>query len=85
MSRKLKLGGQTWTVRIGEDPPSPDVQLLVFFCLTSGQRPYRVVQVARDRIPDQAMLDRMPADDLGDLFEASGSMDFPRGYPTYDE
>lgn len=81
--RKLRADGDRWRVQLGERPPSPDVQLVLFFCLTTDQRPYRVVEVPRERLPDDGALALLGKEKLKELFRASRSMDFPRGFPTY--
>ncbi len=83
MSRSIKADGDTWTVRVGERPPSPDVRHVLFFCRTTDQRPYRVVEVPADRVADGDAVDRLSDDDLRELFAASRSMDYPRSYPVY--
>lgn len=83
MGRSIKADGDTWTVRVGERPPSPDVRHLLFFCRTTDQRPYRVVEVSADRVADGEALDRLSDDELRELFAASRSMDYPRSWPAY--
>ncbi len=82
MRRKMKADGDTWSVRLGERS-GPEEQTLLFFCLTTSQRPYRVLQIPRERLPGEAALEALSADELKELFAASGSMDFPRNYHGY--
>lgn len=74
MPMKIKADGDTWKARLGERPPSPDVQVVLFFCVTTDQRPYRVSQVSRERVPDAAGLEALSAEELRELFDASQSM-----------
>jgi len=53
---------------------------VLFFCETSGQRPYRVVEVPRDRIDGPEELEALSERELMELFRASRSLDFPRTY-----
>ncbi|MFQ5678169.1 MAG: hypothetical protein ACE5HP_01760 [Gemmatimonadota bacterium] len=79
--RKIRADGDTWVVRLGERPPSPDRQVVLFFCRSTDQRPYRVVEVERGDLPDEAALNRLSRRELEILFEGSRSMDFPRSFP----
>lgn len=83
MSRTIRADGDRWAVRIGERPPAPDLQQVLFFCRTTDQRPYRVVEVPADQVPDAEALEALSGDQLQELFRASRSMDFPRSYPSY--
>lgn len=76
--RTLKAGGDTWAVRLGRRPPGPDMQVVLFFCRTTDQRPYRVVEVPTERLPDEESLAALSRAELEELFESSRSMDFPR-------
>lgn len=53
---------------------------MLFFPVTSDQRPYRVVEVPEEEIEDQAALEALPEERLRELFGASSSMGFPRTY-----
>ncbi len=83
MSAKIKAKGDSWRVRLGETPPGSDTRPILFFCTTTDQRPYRVVEVALDRFRDEEALAAATDEELRSLFEASRSMGFPREYPTY--
>jgi hypothetical protein len=83
MDRKIKAAGDTWQCRLSAEASEPDVRPLVFFCVTNDQRPYRVVEVSRDRIDGPDALAALSDEDLEALFEAARSMGFPRDYPTY--
>lgn len=81
--RKIKADGDTWSVRLAERPEAGATRTVLFFCVTTDQRPYRVAQVPGDRIPDASTLERLSDAELEELFAASRSMDFPRGYERY--
>lgn len=81
---KLRAEGDTWRVRLSGEPASrEDASLLVFFCETTDQRPYRVAEVPRNRVPDAGTLASLDEDTLRELFRGSVSMGAPRSYPTY--
>jgi hypothetical protein len=77
---KIKAAGDSWSARIGESPADPEKQTVVFFCVTNGQRPYRVVEVPRRQLESQEALESLSGEELKALFDASVSMDFPRSY-----
>ena len=76
----IKAAGDTWSVRIGERPADPELQAIVFFCVTNNQRPYRVLEVRRERIDGPEALESLSAAELRELFDASSSLDYPRTY-----
>lgn len=80
MSATLKADGDTWRVRFGGTEQEP---VVLFFCVTTDQRPYRVVRVAPGRFSDGAELDALSADDLRALFRGSRSLGAPAEYPSY--
>lgn len=80
MSATLKADGDTWRVRLGGTGQEP---VVLFFCVTTDQRPYRVVRVAHGRFSDGAELDALSADDLRALFQGSRSLGAPVEYPSY--
>lgn len=80
--RQIRADGDRWSARLARGPSPGEPQVVLFFCLTTDQRPYRVVEVPRERIPDDDALLALPAAELEELFESSGSMDFPRNYHT---
>lgn len=80
MTRRIKADGDRWRVQLGQDPPAPGRQTILFFCETTGQRPYRVVEVSRDRVEGPEELEALSDRELRELFEASRSLDFPRTY-----
>ena len=79
MSRTLKADGDTWRVRLGGTEPEP---VVLFFCVTTDQRPYRVVRVAQGRFSGDD-LDQPSEDDLRALFQGSTSLGAPVEYPSY--
>ena len=83
MDRKITASGDTWTVRLGTEPTGPDVQVVMFFCATTSQRPYRVVEVPKDELAGPDEFAGLSESDLQSLFEASRSMGFPPEFPTY--
>lgn len=78
--RTIRADGDRWSARLARTPSSGDVQAVLFFCVTTDQRPYRVVEVPRELLPDDAALETASAEDLRALFAESRSMDFPRNY-----
>lgn len=80
MTRRIRADGDRWRVRLGSESAGPDLQTVLFFCETTGQRPYRVVEVPRDRLPGPEALEALSEGDLSELFQASRSLDFPRSY-----
>lgn len=78
---KIKAAGDTWSARIGEKPSGPQLQTVVFFCVTNGQRPYHVVEVPRSQVGGEDALEGMTEDELRALFDASTSMNFIRTNP----
>lgn len=75
---KIKAAGDTWSARIGEKARDPAQQTVVFFCVTNGQRPYRVVEVPKARLEGADALEALSTEDLRALFDASTSMNFLR-------
>jgi hypothetical protein len=83
MSRKIKAEGDTWTVRLGDPDPDTTTRPVLFFCSTTDQRPYRVVEVPADRFADSADLEKLDDAELAVLYGESRSMGVLREYPTY--
>ncbi len=79
MARTIRAAGDKWSVRLGESREG--LRAVLFFCVTTDQRPYRVVEVPAERIDGPDALERMPEPELKELFAASSSLDYPRTYP----
>jgi hypothetical protein len=73
----IKVDGDVWKVRLGEERPRPGARLVLFFCQPTGQRPYRVVEVPEDRFASQKELDKLSKKQLLELYQESTSMDVP--------
>lgn len=80
MPQPIKADGDTWRARLSECPPRPETQAVVFFCVTTSQRPYRVVEVPADRLKNAEELEALRDSELRELFEASRSLDYPQMY-----
>lgn len=80
MTRKIRLDGDTWSVRLSRHPPGPETQAVVFYPVSCDQRPYRVVEVPEERLAGAGDLEAMSERELRELFDASSSMGFPREY-----
>lgn len=74
MAREIEADGDTWVVRVGERREAPGVTTVLFFCETTDQRPYRVVEVPDDRVADAGDLDSLSERELRELYRDSGSM-----------
>lgn len=77
MARTIKADGDLWRVRLGQDRPHPGVRVVLFFCETTDQRPYRVVEVPESRFTSQTDLERLSDKDLLELYRQSVSLDYP--------
>lgn len=83
MSIKIKADGDTWMARLGDKRTGATMRPVLFFCTTTDQRPYRVVEVPADRFDGAEDLDGLTEEDLRGLFADSRSMGVPREYPQY--
>jgi len=79
VSVTLKADGDTWQARLGGQE---NARLVVFFCVTTDQRPYRVVPVG-DWCSSETDLEGLSHDEVDELFARSRSMGAPADYPTY--
>jgi len=79
VSVTIKADGDTWQARLGG---REDGRLVVFFCVTTDQRPYRVVPVAGG-VSSETDLEALSGTELDALFARSRSMGAPTDYPTY--
>lgn len=80
MAREIRIDGDRWKVRLSRESPHPGVRAVVFFPVTSDQRPYRVVEVDEDRVDESGDLAAMSERELRELYREAGSMGFPHGY-----
>lgn len=73
MAKRIKADNDSWQATL--EPAAADGQRhLVFFCVSNGQRPWRVVRVDEDEIPTSGKLDELSSDELRALFARSESM-----------
>ena len=80
MTTTIKAGGDTWRA---ESSGEGSTRVVMFYCESTNQRPYRVLAVGEGAdVPND--LDALSSEQLKDLFDRSGSMGAPTGYPTYD-
>ncbi len=80
MSTRIKAEGDVWRAELADEGGE---RVLVFFCTSTDQRPYRVVRVDADRYGGSDALEEISEEELQGLFAASRSMGIPRDYPTY--
>ncbi len=70
MSTRIKADGDTWRPVLDK---SPERRLLLFFCASNGQRPYRVV-AAGDNLKTDEDVAGLSAAELLAMFNKSESM-----------
>lgn len=80
MARELRMDGDRWRVKLSEEPPRAGVRTLLFFPVTSDQRPFRVVEVSDERVPGEDAVEALSERELRELFRDSSSMGFPGTY-----
>lgn len=73
----IKVDGDRWKVKLGEDQSKPGLRVVLFFCEPTGQRPYRVVEVPEGKYSSQDAIERLSRNELLELYEQSTSMDAP--------
>ena len=78
--RELRIDGDRWRVRLSRTSAGPGLQALVFFPVTCDQRPYRVVEVPKERVPGTEALASLSEEELKELYREGSSMGFPRSY-----
>ena len=71
MAKRIKADNDTWQATLDA---SGGERHLVFFCVSNGQRPWRVVRLDEDDIPPSESLDALSSHELRALFERSESM-----------
>ncbi len=79
MTTTIKADNDTWRPQLG-GPGRPGFRVVVFFCASNGQRPYRVTEVPEDRFGSQDDLDRLPEDEIRKLFGNTTSMGAPQTF-----
>ncbi len=77
MAKNLSADGDTWRARLGLEVPREGMRTVLFFCTSNGQRPYRVVEVPGEQVPDAGALDGIGDSQLAELFARSVSMGVP--------
>lgn len=80
MAREVRIDGDRWRVKLGEEPPRAGWRAVVFFPVTCDQRPFRVVEVDEERVPGPEALEALSERELVRLFEESSSLGAPRTY-----
>lgn len=80
VSMRIKAEGDVWRAELADEGGE---RVVVFFCQSTDQRPYRVVRLDPDRYGGNEAPEEMSEEELRSLFEASRSMGIPRDYPTY--
>lgn len=78
MMATIKADGDRWRVRLGKDRPRPGIRVVLFFCETTDQRPYRVLEVPEDRFELQDDLESLSRTELRQLYRQSTSLDSPK-------
>lgn len=73
MAKKIKADNDSWQATL-EASATGGRRHLVFFCVSNGQRPWRVVRLDPDEIPSSDALDDLSSDELRALFARSESM-----------
>ena len=81
LSAKIKADEDTWRAELAEDSTGP---IVIFFCTTTNQRPYRVVEIESTQAESDLDLQDFSEEELRTLFDASRSMGAPKDYPRYD-
>ncbi len=77
MGKTLKAEGDTWRAVPGGPSQRAGYRTIVFLCESNGQRPYRVAELPASEADGDALLDRLGARELGELFDGSTSMGAP--------
>lgn len=73
MAKRIKADNDSWQATL-DTSSSGYGRTVVFFCVSNGQRPWRVVRVDEDEIPTPEDLAALSSDELRVLFERSESM-----------
>ena len=80
MAREMRIDGDRWKIRVSRERPEPGRRTVLFFPVTSDQRPYRVVEVDEDRVSGAEDLEALSERELEEMFGEASSMGFPRDY-----
>ena len=72
MAITIKAAGDTWEARLGERARDDGLRAVLFFCVTTNQRPYRVSEVPLTEL--EGGLEGMSEAALRAIFDASGSL-----------
>lgn len=80
MARTIRIDGDRWKVRLSQERPRPGMTGVVFFPVTTDQRPYRVVEVDEDRVAGPEDLEALSERELQELYREASSMGFPQEY-----
>ena len=80
MAREIRIDGDRWRVKLGEERPRSGRRAILFFPVTSDQRPFRVVEVEVDRVPGPDALEALSERELLRLYRESSSLGVPGSY-----
>lgn len=78
--RHIRIDGDRWKVRLSRQRSAPGRRGVVFFPVTSDQRPYRVVEVEEDRLSEDDPLGSLSDRELLEMYRSGSSMGFPRSH-----
>lgn len=78
--REIRIDGDRWKVRPSRQRSAPGRRAVVFFPVTSDQRPYRVAELDRERLRGGEGVEALSDQELRELFREGSSMDFPERY-----
>ncbi len=76
----ISADGDSWRAELADDGGK---RIVVFFCLTTDQRPYRVACMDSGWYPDAESLENVPEEQVKALFRSSGSMGVRLDFPAY--
>jgi hypothetical protein len=75
MRDMLHADGDTWLVTADQHDARRAVRTLVFHCVSNSQRPYRVLEVPAEVLPER-QVDALSSAELAELFDRSHVMDY---------
>lgn len=73
MAKRIKADNDSWQATL-EASATGGQRHLVFFCVSNGQRPWRVVRLDKDEVASSDALNELSSDELRALFARSESM-----------